>query len=80
MLVVLTSTVAILSISPFFAAVAMEASPPKGINPNKIVAVDEPDFVADFTEFPVAVKPVVTEQLENAAAIARINKVFFILI
>jgi len=61
-LVVLTSTVETLSILPFFTAVAIEASPLKGIL-NIKVAFDIPVLVASLFELLVAVNGIVTEQL-----------------
>lgn len=76
MLVRVTSTVAILSILPFLAAVEIEASPLKGINPNNNVAFEVPVLSADFTELLVAVNPEVTVQLAKETAI-KIPKTIF---
>ena len=77
-LVVFKSTVAILSMLPFFAAVRTDAFPLNGIKPNNTVALDFPVLSASFIEKLDPLTGKTIEQLDRQARTKRLKIIFFI--
>ena len=77
-LVVFKSTVAILSMLPFFAAVRTDAFPPNGIKPNNTVALDFPVLSASLIEKLDPLTGKTIEQLDKQTRTKRLKIIFFI--
>jgi|LakMenE01Jun11ns_1017448.scaffolds.fasta_scaffold9040797_1 hypothetical protein len=77
--VVFKSTVAILSILPFFAAATTDALPPNGIKPNNKVAFEEPVLSASLIEKLDPLTGSVIEQPDKKAKTNELKITFFII-